>query len=168
MASVPRRSTWPLPAPSMATSGFHAYAPEESEREKVTAAGDDRPGDEEDRSLPHFDEGEREHGDRDHAAAREKTVHCALRSGRRARSHRTSRRAASHAAVRGARDGAPRSSAANRARSSPSSTSYHSSVSATHSSSARARPRSARSALPVPIPPPAKSPRCGRVAPTKE
>src|SRR5207247_5842329 len=69
-----------------AASPRSADAPEESEREKVTAAGDDRPGDEEARSLPHFDEGEREHGDRDHAAAREKTVHRALRSGRRARS----------------------------------------------------------------------------------
>src|SRR5439155_1148761 len=49
-------------------------APEESEREKVTAAGDDRPGDEEDRPLPHFDEGEREHGDRDHAAAEEPSM----------------------------------------------------------------------------------------------
>src|SRR2546426_12273829 len=42
-----------------------AQAPEESEREKITAAGDDRPDNEEDRPLAHIDEGERDHGDCD-------------------------------------------------------------------------------------------------------
>src|SRR5439155_2553590 len=45
-----------------------AEAPEEADRDKVTAAGDDRPDNEEDRPPAHIDEGERDHGNRDHAA----------------------------------------------------------------------------------------------------